>query len=50
MHFYNTYSQSYTSQVQLTFEKKLLSAAIWADKDGLVSGSIACISSKKHEI
>ena len=26
--------------------KKLLSTAIWADKNGLVSGRIACISSK----
>ena len=26
--------------------KKLLSTAIWADKNGLISGRIACISSK----
>ena len=41
------YQQSYTFQVcTINIWKKLLSPAIWADKNGLVSGRIACISSK----
>ena len=34
-------------QSTINIWKKLLSTAIWANKNGLVSGRIACISSKK---
>ena len=42
-----TYNQSYTSQVlHINIWKKVLTKAIWADKNGLVSGRLACTSSK----
>jgi hypothetical protein len=41
-----TYSFFTLDQSTIKTLKKLLSTAIWADKDGLVFGTIACISSK----
>ena len=41
----NNYTKSYILST-INIWKKLLSTAIWTDKNGLVSGRIACISSK----
>ena len=41
------YNQSYTYQVlHINTWKKMLSTVIWADKNGLVSDRLACISRK----